>query len=318
MRKDILIIKLGALGDVVMATGLIRQIRLRHEKCKHSLITSPAYAGLFSAWPGLEVKAYDRKSPLATLSVINWIRQKKFRRVYDLQSNDRTRIICSLSGVPERAGNHPHYPYNLHPGTRYTGQCHIHDRMLEILTAAGITVSAADPYLAPTQTDRDMVSSWLKQQGLLHKKLAIMHAGTSGRRQEKRWPYFSDLAVCLKAREYLTIWTGGEDDIKQNSRLAQTAGVNAAGVFSLAGLVALTAHAEFAVTNDSGPMHALACGDIPVYGLFGPTNWRRNHAVGQQDHVLSLNRREPDFRATDLADLDVDHVIRQLEQDGVL
>ena len=46
--------------------------------------------------------------------------------------------MCSLSGIPERAGNHPRYPYNIYPQSRYTGQCHIHTRMLEILDAAGI------------------------------------------------------------------------------------------------------------------------------------------------------------------------------------
>ena len=81
-------------------------------------------------------------------------------------------------------------------------------------------------------------------------------------------------------------------------------GVDATAEFSLLQLAALASHAEFAVTNDSGPMHLLACGSIPVYGLFGPSDWRRNHAVDQVDHVISLNRNEPAFRATRLEEPD--------------
>ena len=57
---------------------------------------------------------------------------------------------------------------------------------------------------------------------------------------------------------------------------------------------------------------------IPVYGLFGPTDWRRSHALGQRDRVLSLDRDETVFRKTRLADLETGHVLGQLERNGVL
>ena len=318
MRKDILILKIGALGDVVMATGLISQIQRHHAHSSHTLLTSPAYAELFSSWPGLRIKTFQRKSLLSTLAVSLWVRQQRFLRVYDLQSNDRTAVICTLSGIPERVGNHPRQPYNIHPGSRYTGQCHIHNRMQEVLFAAGIPVGAVEPCLTPVQTDREEVSDWLTLLELQEKRLVIMHAGGSARHPEKRWPYFSELAVNLEQRGYLTIWIGDRDDRELNAYLAGVTGVDASAAFSITQLVALTQHAEFALANDSAPMHILACGSIPVYGLFGPTNWRRNHAVGQQNRVLSLNRDESEFRATRLEDLKVDYVVRRLEQDGVL
>ena len=318
MRKDILIIKLGALGDVVMTTGLIDRILQHHTPRNCTLLTSPAYGGLFSSRPDLELKTFDRSSLRATLATVLWMRNRRFLRVYDLQSNDRTGVMCSLSGIPQRAGNHPRYPYNIHPQSRYVGQCHIHTRMLEILDAAGIVSDAVAPRLCPSEADREMVYAWLRQRDLSDRKFVIMHAGASALRPEKRWPYFAELALSLARRERLTLWIGGADDRHTNAELARTSGVDATAEFSPLQLLALTSHAEFAVSNDSGPMHLLACGPIPVYGLFGPSNWRRNHAVGQRDRVLSLNRGEPVFRATRLQQLKMDHVVRQLEQDGVL
>ena len=147
MCRDILIIKLGALGDVVMATGLIDRILRHHAPRRCTLLTSPAYGGLFSSRPGLELKTFDRRSLHSTLATVLWMRERRFLRLYDLQSNDRTGVMCSLTGIPERAGNHPRYPYNIHPRSRYTGQCHIHTRMLEILDAAGITSDGIAPCL---------------------------------------------------------------------------------------------------------------------------------------------------------------------------
>ena len=318
MRGDILIIKLGALGDVVMATGLVERILRHHAPGRCVLLTSPPYGELFSAWTGLELKTFDRSSLRSTLATVQWIRRQRFRRVYDLQSNDRTGVMCGLSAIPERVGNHPRFPYNLHPQGRYTGQCHIHDRMLEVLEAAGISADAVVPCLHPSDQDREKVGVWLQEWDLADRKLIIMHAGASARRPEKRWPHFRELAVSLAQRGFLTLWAGGEEDRHTNADLARVTGADATGAFSFLQLVALTAHAQFAVTNDSGPMHLLACGSIPVYGLFGPTDWRRNHAVGQRERVLSLNRDEPVFRTTRLADLETGHVLRQLKRDGVL
>ncbi|MDE0513396.1 MAG: glycosyltransferase family 9 protein [Gammaproteobacteria bacterium] len=314
-RRDILIIKLGALGDVVMATGLVERILRHHAPRRCILLTSPTYAGLF---PGLELKTFDRSSLRSTLATVQWIRKQRFQRVYDLQSNDRSGVMCGLSGIPERVGNHPRFPYNLHPESRYAGQCHIHARMLEVLEAAGVSTDAVAPRLHHSDQDRDKVHTWLREQGLADRKLVIMHAGASARRPEKRWPYFRELAESLAQRGFLTVWAGGEDDRHTNADLARVTGVDASAAFSFLQLVALTEHALFAVTNDSGPMHLLACGSIPVYGLFGSSDWRRNHAVGQRDRVLSLNRHEPVFRETGLAELKPGQALRQLERDGVL
>ena len=315
VRKDILIIKLGALGDAVMAAGLVERILRHHAPRRCILLTSPTYAGLF---PGLELKTFDRSSLRSTLATVLWIRRQKFRRVYDLQSNDRTGVMCGLSGIPERVGNHPRFPYNLHPESRYAGQCHIHDRMLEVLEAAGVSTDAVVPCLRPSAQDREKVHAWLHERDLADRKLVIMHAGASARRPEKRWPHFRNLAVSLAQRGFLTVWAGGEEDRHTNAALARVTGVDASATFSFMQLVALTEHAQFAVTNDSGPMHLLACGSIPVYGLFGPSDWRRNHAVGQRDRVLSLNRHEPLFRKTGLAELKPGQALRQLERDGVM
>ena len=56
------------------------------------------------------------------------------------------------------------------------------------------------------------------------------------------------------------------------------------------------------VTNDSGPMHACAAAGVPVFALFGPSDWTRNHALGQAEHVLAGVRLLPDLAGQRTAD----------------
>lgn len=317
--SNILIIKLGALGDVVMATSLIRQIQAHHAGDNLWLITAPAYIDIFKHWHGLNVAPFSRHSLMDNLRLIMWMRRMRFLRVYDLQSNDRTSIICALSGIPEKVGNHPRYPYTLHPEDAYTGQCHIHDRMLAVLTAAGIMPARKPPELPAAGTEKKQVAGWLQQHGLKDKSYAILHAGASASHSEKCWPYFLDLARLITAAGCAVVWIGAGAEAAANRHRAQQVGIDASGVFSIIGLAELGQHARFAVTNDSGPMHILACAGIPVFALFGPTNWRRNHAIGQAENVIvAEDLAGEEFRPVPVDKITVDQVVRRLKTKALL
>ena len=282
----ILILKFGALGDVVMATSLVRQIQEHHKDDRIYLITSPAYTSVFKHWNGLNVMAFKRKGLLETTRMILWIRKSAFERIYDLQSNDRTSLICALSGIKERVGNHPRFPYTHHPRDAWTGQCHIHERMLAVLESAGIRSESGPPLLLTTEQEKAHVSDWIKKHHLMPGSYAILHAGASSRHPEKCWPFFLELAQAIYQAGYAVVWVGTETEADENRQRAETVGIDASNAFSITGLAELGRRARFAVTNDSGPMHILSASGIPVFAFFGPTNWLRSHAIGQFEHVI--------------------------------
>jgi len=282
----VLIIKLGALGDVIMATALIRRIQEHHPDDELWLLTTPAFAPLFADWAGLQVAAFPRKGMLAMLRLLGWIRRRRFGRVYDLQANDRTGVICALSGIPERVGNHPRYPYNIHPPLRWDQRSHIFERMNAVLESAGITPAEPRPWLPLRAAGRIRVAEWLSRHDLRDASFAVMHAGASPGWPSKCWPHYAELACALAERGLTTVWLGAGTDAAGNAALAARTGIDATDAFSIAELAELGRHARFALTNDSGPMHALAASGVPLYAFFGPTDWRRNHALGQGERVL--------------------------------
>jgi len=323
---NVLIIKLGALGDVVMATSLIKQIQRFHSTDNLFLLTSAPFDNIFSAWKGLTVHAVKRKGLWNNLQAIAWIRKNKFESVYDLQSNDRSGLYCALSGISRKVGNHPRYPYNVHPEEPYKGQCHIYDRMLTVLESASIKAEHITPFLPASDEEKRHVITWLKENKLVEDDFIIIHAGGSKQHPEKRWPYYKGLAQALSARNRSIVWIGGNDDIETNENLSSTAGVNACMQFTFSELAELGRHASFAMTNDSGPMHILSSSGIPVYAFFGPTNWQRNHAIAQGDHVFSsqiISARDASadlsgavFSPVSLDKINLSYVIDRLKMDG--
>ena len=97
---------------------------------------------------------------------------------------------------------------------------------------------------------------------------------------------------------------------------------DASNAFDILQLVELGRLASFAITNDSAPMHILSCSMIPVYGLFGPTNWRRTHALGQQHRVITpsidIISQNNIFKPQSLATLSIHHVLERLKDDGLI
>ena len=118
------------------------------------------------------------------------------------------------------------------------------------------------------------------------------------------------------------VWAGGEPDRALNARLCVPGDVDATGTFDILELAELGRHARCAVTNDSGPMHVLAASGIPVYALFGPSDWRRNHALGQAERVFACVDYDPRHAGQVcgecLASVGADTVFARLQQDGVL
>ena len=200
----VLIIKLGALGDVINSTSIIKQIMKHHTNDTVCLLTTPQFSELFSHFNNLRVFAFERKGTINKIKTIRWIRENKFDRLYDLQSNDRTGFFSALSGIPYRAGNHPRYPYNKHPSTSYKGECHSFERLNQIIESAGIPPAQALPYLPVPGKVTNNIASWLEKHGLEKDKFVLLHAGSSPKHLNKRWPHFEELALHL-AKLFLSL-----------------------------------------------------------------------------------------------------------------
>lgn len=324
----VLIIKLGALGDVIIATPHIEQIVRHHRGAAVWLLTAPDYTGLFSAHPQLQVAAFPRTGLRAMFAVLRWLRQQRFDIIYDLQGSRRSALFSALSGAPQRVGlGSPRvYSQTVRDDDRSR---HIFTRLAHLLEIAGIAPAAPRPLVSVSATDEAQVQAWLREHRLADRAFVLMHAGSSAGWPSKRWEetHLRTLADELHGRGLESLWIGGTQDAVLNARLAAGGGIDASCRFSLPQLSVLARYARFAMTTDSGPMHVFATAGIPVYALFGPTDWRRSHAVGQAQRVLThavpcspchLRVCPPEKQHRCLRDLTPGQVLHQLQADGMI
>lgn len=285
--KRTLAIKLGALGDVALALPFLRRLATPSAE-RLAVVTTMPFVSLIQAIGVPEVVILPERTSLATLRLGLRLRQSRFEQVVDLQGNRTSRWLTWLAGRrAERVGLWPGWPYTTSPDIPRHPVIHIEPRFAA--TARLLQLPEAGPVQAalPTQL-AERIHHWLTSRHLADRKLVLMHAGCSRAWVTKRWPaqHFATVARRLEAAGYAVVWLGTEDERSVNATLAAAAGTDATGEFSLVDLLAVAGRACFAVTNDSGPMHVLAAGGLPVYGLFGPVDANRSHACGQREHVL--------------------------------
>ena len=268
MIDRVLVIKLGALGDFVLAMGPFAAIRKAHPDARITLLTTAPFAGLACDSGYFNEVWTDTRptllSPASWLALRRRLRGGRFDRVYDLQTSDRTGWYFFLMGPgrrPEWSGiargcSHPH-------ANPLRNTMHSIERQNEQLAMAGIAdVPAADLSWIRADTSRFTLSG----------KYVLLVPGGAPHRPRKRWPVerYIELARDLIRRSVEPIVLGGAAEAELGQTICATvSGVrNLVGGTGLAEIAALAHGAAGAVGNDTGPMHMIAAADCPSVVLF--------------------------------------------------
>ena len=265
LHRRVLVIKHGALGDFVLATGPMMAIRARHLADHITALTTPQFAD-FARLSGLfdDVWTDTRPGPLelsAWLALIRRLRKGGFHRVYDLQTSDRTTLYFRLlpKPKPEWSGiatgaSHRH-------GNPERMRLHVIDRHAEQLRIAGIP-HVPDPNLGWARADIRHLP--------LVQPYGLLVPGGSAHRPAKRWPggRFAVLAERLAQAGIQPVAIGAAADREAAAPAVAAGALDLIAKTSLAELVEVARGAELAVGNDTGPMHIAAVGGCRTVVLF--------------------------------------------------
>jgi len=287
MTIQILVIKLSALGDVVLALGPFAAIRDAHLDARITLLTTAAYADLMRASPYFdEVWLDDRPlpwQPRRWIELRRRLRCGRFDFVYDLQTSDRSEWYYRLIGPGSRPNwsgiargcSHPH-------DNPSRDDMHTIDRQNEQLKHAGIT-SVPPPDL-----------TWIENNGAKFEPTqpyVVMAPGGAPHRPRKRWPTdrYVDLARELEKRGISSVVLGGKDerDLSEIFTQACPGAQNLIGQTTFADIVGLARNASGAIGNDTGPMHLIAAAGCPALVLYSSeSDPALTRPVGQSISVL--------------------------------
>jgi ADP-heptose:LPS heptosyltransferase len=271
--KNILVLKLGALGNIVLSLGAFAAIRQHHPDAQITLLTTRPYAGWMAGAPWFDRVLIDTRPAWWDLSGVlrlrRMLREGHFGRVYDLQTSGRSSHYFRLfprGAQPEWSG--------IAPGCSHPDRNPDRDRLHDVDRLRSQLRQAGIPDMPPA--DLSWCRGDISRFGL-PRPFALLVPGSSPHRLVKRWPaeHYRALAAWLTRQGIAPVVIGIAGERMLSDRIcAGTAITQGAGARDLTGqtgfgdLAGLGRAATMAIGNDTGPMHLLAAAGCPSLVLF--------------------------------------------------
>jgi len=266
--RRILVIRLSALGDFIMALPAMAAIRTAHPAADITLLTSKPLVelGKRSGWfTRVEVDTRPGWRDLgAWWRLRRWLRGGRFDRIYDLQGQDRTAIYFRLfwpGRRPEWSGIAPGASHShTDPERRHMHAFDIHAAQLAVAGIRNIP-----------QPDLTWLNESTRRFGL-PSRIALMVPGSAPHRPAKRWPTasYGELGQLLVKHRItpVILGTAEEKPLAEAIRAICPKARDLTGNTSLFEIAGLARRAAFAIGSDTGPMHLIAMVGCRTISLF--------------------------------------------------
>ncbi|MFN7662463.1 MAG: glycosyltransferase family 9 protein [Alphaproteobacteria bacterium] len=305
--KTILVIKHGALGDMIFAMGAFKAIRDHHSDDKVILLTSSPFKALAEKSPYFdEVWIDDRKRPwqhpLECLSLFRTLKAANFSIVYDLQRSRRTRRYFHIM---KRFFSSPPLWNGIFEGSdfHYDIPSVYVDHILKInenqIKKAGIK-NVPSPDLSWLKTDISHIT--------LPKKYFLLVPGTSPGQGHKKWPapFYGQVAQYIWKKGCTPVVLGTAQEQSEYDEIYKSCpnAISLLGKTTLFDIPEIARHAQGALGNDTGPMHLCYFSGCPSLYLFSYSSGV--NLCGPTDGVSKVLKKES------LRELTVNEVIKNL------
>lgn len=304
--KNILIIKLSSLGDVIHALPSLRTLRqlypeahiawIVEEKCKDLLYNNPDLNELIV----VRIRHWRRHWNLQSWRELKASVEKirgRFDLVIEMQGLIKTGVIAFLTQAPRIIGFHKDdcrerpNAWFTHEKIPYMGKkVHVVDRYLAMIQALGAeTVSQDFPLVVPEAAEAHIEAYWKANPELSAKPVVAIHHGVGF--ATKRWPMerfaqLGDRVVKELGFNVIFTWGPGEEEaVKQlSSQMKEKHWVSPKN--TLHESIAMLKRMSLCIGCDTGPMHLSAAQGVPTVSLFGPTNPVYSRPHGSNHEVV--------------------------------
>jgi ADP-heptose:LPS heptosyltransferase len=314
LKEKILLIKLGARGDVLRTTPLVAGLRKRYPEAHLTWLTSPEAGELLAGLPGLQrVLAYGPESLAEVMA-------RAFDVVVCLDKEPKATALALLARAPRSLGwglapDGTGTPCALTRDADYALALGVSDELkfrgntktyLEIIFEAVGLKYAGEPYvLALTDADRAAARKFLKAHRLKPgTKILGLATGCGPAYTRKRWPEERFAALARRVRREwrgAVLLLGGPEDRAGHARirrLSQGAALAVPGTGTLRELGGFLEACRAVVTGDTLPLHMALALQRPTLALFGPTCPQEIDLFGLGEKVVTPLACAPCYRQT--------------------
>lgn len=317
--RNVLLIRLDNLGDVLLTTPAFHAVRQCLPHAKLTLLASPVGAQVgaldpdiddilvycapwMDPWHKLPQDSEREQQMIAQIKACHFDGAIIFTSFH--QSPLPAAYLCYLADIPLRVAASIDGPGSLlttrhkHPER----MMHEVERGLDLVHAIGMNTDERDLVMrVPDDAIQAIVGSGSNTSGSDGMKrvkgerpLVVVHPGCSMPARTYPWEMYAEVITLLVAKlgAYVAV-TGAEEEHTLVANVLERIPssyrqnvVSMAGVLSFPELCALIKVADLTVTNNTGPMHISAAVKTPVIALFALTNPPEQWGPWQVTHRL--------------------------------
>ena len=291
----ILVVKLSALGDIILAIPSLRALRENFLQSHITVLVAKPYASILQKCPYINrvfefpFKSKDYRDIWRTSSLL---RKIDFDVVVDLQNSRTSHILGYLSACNRRYGyDNGKFSFLLNRKVKEIktplSPIEHQSRTLKLL---GIKSVKEDLELWPKGSDEIWAADFLKE----HRRdkdaaLIGINLEASSSWPSKRWAVekFAALIDKMQQAEMEVMVTGNDKALAESfGRLAKGPFIEAVDKTSVMQLASLIKCCNAYITSDSAPLHIAYAMKTPVVALFGPTDPRRHTLLNAKQVVI--------------------------------
>lgn len=307
--RRILLLKLGALGDVLRTTPLLPALRGGSDPVHITWLVGPEALPFLQGHPRIDrvlVPGWDASERLSV---------ERFDVVLSLDKDPYSTALATRVAAGERRGfgrDAMGSLVPLHPASSYAYDLGLSDRLkffenrrtYQDITfeVAGIPWRGHEYDVPAAQERRAFGRRVLAAAARGSGPLVGLNTGAGGVFANKAWTVegYAQLARLLAADGCRPVLLGGPDDAERNRRVADQSGGAAAdtGVHALADFAGVVAACDVVVTGDSLGMHLAIAAQVPVVVLFGSTCPQEIELYGRGEKIVTPIECHPCYRRT--------------------
>ena len=309
-KKNILIIKHGALGDFILSFGPFKAIRNYHLNDQLFLLTTNTFkefaeeSNYFN-----EIIVDDRPSfwnIKKMFKLVSFLRKKNFHRVYDLQTSQRSSFYYNFFKMKDSVEWSGTAFGCTHPDNNPDrNKIHTIERHKIQLAEIGIkNIKLSD-------------LSWVKSINnfRINKPYILFSPGASPHRPKKIWPEKNYVEIAKKfiQKKITPIILGNSEDLEIANFISMNTNgcINLVNKTTIQDLCSLARDAELSIGNDTGPMHAFSmsgCNSLVLFSNESNPNRCAPRSINKKKLVKIIQKK-------DLRNLEVIEVLDCLRND---
>lgn len=289
-QRRILVIKISAMGDVILSIPSLRALREKFPEAWIAVLVGRKSRQIARNCPYVnDTLVYEEAQGVGRLAHVmrmaKILAKEDYDIVIDLQNNRTSHLLAYLCSKGVRAGHQNHkWSFLLNRQAEQDNAFPLSpvEHQFRVLRLIGIEEADRRLELWSTPEEDKKIRDFLELNWVSSSQILVgMNPGSSVRWSTKQWPVENFSKICdeLAKKNIRVVITGSKEEAPLAQRLidgTKNKPINAVGKTTLTELTSLIKRCQVFISSDSAPMHIASSVNTPLVALFGPTDPHRH------------------------------------------